>query len=223
MWFEIKSKPTLIQAPKHWFKLLQIANRLDEEVRDEVKKNITRNSYYFHSESILLCYASSDVRSERKFAVQMIKLIRCRQEDSTFGNKAPRKRENPKKLNFAATSLHEVITEAEYKHESLLTCDIPYSELDKLLEDPLEVPPYPNNTQNVERNVRKMQKAGQFVSSQKKRDGVILTQQVVSKHFNSKTKKSKKDLHSLTKLSSYAESLNTDRLKPKPKDQSQST
>ena len=50
----------------------------------------------------------------------------------------------------------------------------------------------------------------------------MLTQQVISKHYNSKKKKTKKDLHTLTKLSSYAESLNNDRLKPKPKHQSQS-
>ena len=220
MWFEIKSKPTLIQAPKHWFKLLQIANRLDEEVRDEVKKNITRNSYYFHSESILLCYAASEVRSEREFAVRMIKLIRCRQEDPSLGRKLPRVRQNPKKLNFAAASLDEVITDKEYQHESLLTCDIPYNELDKLIEEPLQVVPYPSNTQNVERNVRRMAQAGRYVSSQKKRDGVMLTQQVISKHFNSKKKKTKKDLHTLTKLSSYAESLNNDRLKPKHQSQS---
>ena len=220
MWFQIKTKPNLTDAPKHWFKLLQIANRLDEEIRDIVKKNITRNSYYFHSESILLCYAASEVRSEREFAVRMIKLIRCRQEDPSLGRKLPRVRQNPKKLNFAAASLDEVITDKEYQHESLLTCDIPYNELDKLIEEPLQVVPYPSNTQNVERNVRRMAQAGRYVSSQKKRDGVMLTQQVISKHFNSKKKKTKKDLHTLTKLSSYAESLNNDRLKPKHQSQS---
>lgn len=51
----------------------------------------------------------------------------------------------------------------------------------------------------------------------------MLMQQVISKHYNSKKKKTKKDLLTLTKLSSYAESLNNDRLTPKPKQQSQST
>ena len=133
MWFEIKTKPNLTDAPKHWFKLLQIANRLDEEIKEIVKKNITRNSYYFHSESILLCYAASEVRSEREYAVRMIKLIRCRQEDPSLGRQIPRVRQNPKKLNFDAASLDEVITEREYQHESLLTCDIPYNELDTLI------------------------------------------------------------------------------------------
>ena len=133
MWFEIKTKPNLTDAPKHWFKLLQIANRLDEEIKEIVKKNITRNSYYFHSESILLCYAASEVRSEREYAVRMIKLVRCCQEDPSLGRQIPRVRQNPKKLNFDATSLDEVITEREYQHESLLTCDIPYNELDTLI------------------------------------------------------------------------------------------
>ena len=223
MWFEIKSKPTLKDAPRHWFKLLQITNRLDEEVRDIVKKNISRNSYYFFSESILLCLAASEVRAEREYAVKMIKLIRCRQEDPTLGRKIPRVRQNPKKLNFSASSLDEVITEQEYQHESLLTCDIPYSELDNLLDVPLQVLPYPSNTQSVERNVRRMGQAGRYVSTQKKRDGVMLTQQVISKHYNSKKKKTKKDLLSLTKLSSYAESLNNHKLQPKPPQQSKST
>ena len=217
MWFLIKTRPKLVEAPRHWFRLLQIAQKLDEEIRDVVIKNITRNAYYFHSESILLCYVASDDRAEREFAVRMIKLIRCRQGDSSRGNKAPRVRTNPTKLNLAASSLAEVIDERQYKHESLLTCDIPTSELDTLIESPLEVLPYPSHTQSVERNIRRMTQAGQKVSTLKKRDGVILTQQVVSQHYNSASKRSKKDLHSLTQLSTYAESLNNHKLQPKQK------
>ena len=78
MWFLLKTKPGLTEAPKHWFTLLQISNRMDVEIREVIQKNITRNSFYFFCESILLCYVSSDVRSEREYGVRMIKLIRAR-------------------------------------------------------------------------------------------------------------------------------------------------
>ena len=218
MWFLMKTRPGLVTAPRHWFTLLQISNRMDPEIRDVIQKNITRNSFYLFSESILLCYVTSDVRSERQYAVQMIKLIRAKQEDTEYGDKRPRKRPNPKKLNFQASKLDEVITEAEYLYESLLTCDIPTSKLDDLIEAPLVLPPFPSNTQSVERHIRGMQLAGKEVSSIQKRDGVMVTREIVSQHYSS-LKRSKKDLHQLQNLSTatYADSL-----KPKV-EKSQST
>ena len=53
MWFLFKKYPLLSDAPRHWFRLLLICVASDPEVRDIVLQNITRNSYYFHSESIL--------------------------------------------------------------------------------------------------------------------------------------------------------------------------
>ena len=218
MWFLMKTRPGLTTAPRHWYTLLQISNRMDPEIREVIQKNISRNSFYFFSESILLCYVTSDVRSERQYAVQMIKLIRAKQEDTEYGDKRPRKRPNPKKLNFQASKLDEVITEAEYLYESLLTCDIPTSKLDDLIEAPLVLPPFPSNTQSVERHIRGMQLAGKEVSSIQKRDGVMVTREIVSQHYSS-LKRSKKDLHQLQNLSTatYADSL-----KPKV-EKSQST
>ena len=216
MWFLLKFRPNLTDAPKHWFTLLQISNRLDEEIREEVQQNITLNSFYFFCESILLCYVTSDKREEREYAVRMIKLIRCRQEDSSLGNKGPRQRKHPTKLNFSASRLDEVITEKEYKFESLLTCDIPSDKLDDLIDAPLQVSAYPSNTQSVERHIRGMTQAGQKVSTLKKRDSVQVVRQIVSHHYTT-SKRTKKELHDLSNLSTatYSESLKNHKLQPK--------
>ena len=195
MWFQFKTFPLLSDAPRHWLRALRICASSDPEVRDIALKNITRNSYYFHSESILLCYVTSRDREERVFAVEKIKQIRALSRDPTKGDKLPRTRANPKQLNVSASKLHEVIPESEFKYEPLLTCDISTNELQKLVEAPLVIKPYPSNTQSVERAIREMTEAGQRVSTEERRDGVIVARQIANHILPRNT--SKKDMEKL--------------------------
>ena len=102
---------------------------------------------------------------------------------------------NPKELNTKAAKLHEVISESEYKNEPLHTCDIPTDQLDNLVESPLVIKPFPSNTQSVERAIREMTEAGQRVSTEKRRDGVIVARQIANFVLPQNT--SKKDLEKL--------------------------
>lgn len=207
MWFLFKKYPLLSDAPKHWFRLLLICVASDPEVRDIVLKNITRNSYYFHSESILFCYVCSQDRDERIWAVEKIKQIRSRSDDPTIGDISPRTRSNPKKLNLKARKLHEVIPDAQFKHEPYLTCKIPTNQLQNLVETPLVTKPYPSNTQSVERAIKEMTEAGQRVSTEERRDGVIVARQVAN--FVLPHNSSKKDMERLfsAKNTTYSDSV----------------
>ena len=193
--FQFKTFPLLSDAPCHWLRALRICASSDPEVRDIALKNITGNSYYFHSESIFLCYVTSRDREERVFAVEKIKQIRALSRDPTKGDKLPRTRANPKQLNVSASKLHEVIPESEFKYEPLLTCDISTNELQKLVEAPLVIKPYPSNTQSVERAIREMTEAGQRVSTEERRDGVIVARQIANHILPRNT--SKKDMEKL--------------------------
>ena len=207
MWFKFKTYPLLTDAPRHWFCLLRICAESDPEVGDIALKNITRNSYYFHSESIILCYVTSKSREERVIAVEIIKKIRARSQNPSIGNKSPRKRINPKKLNTSAAKLHEVISESEYKNEPLHTCDIPTDQLDNLVESPLVIKPFPSNSQSVERAIREMTEAGQRVSTVERRDGVIVARQIANHVLPQNT--CKKDLEKLfsVKNVTYSDSV----------------
>ena len=207
MWFRFKTYPLLTDAPKHWFRLLRIIADSAEDVREVALKSITRNSYYFHSESILLCYVSSKDREERLFAVEKIKQIRAGSEDPTIGNTSTRTRANPKKLIISASKLHEVIPESDFKYETYLTCNIVTDQLDNLVESPLIIKPYPSNTQSVERAIKEMTEAGQRVSTVERRDGVIVARQIANHILPQNT--SKKDMEKLfsAKNTSYSDSV----------------
>ena len=207
MWFMFKTYPLLTDAPKHWFRILQIAASSEPEVKEIVLKNITRNGYYFHPESILLSYICSRDRDERSYAVEKIKLIRAKSRDPSIGDKTPRTRQNPKKLNISASKLHEVIGDSEFNFEPLHTCDTKTDDLEKFIESPLVIKPYPSNTQSVERAIKEMTAAGQRVSTEERRDGLIVARQIANHVLPQNT--SKKDLERLfsAKKTTYFDSV----------------
>ena len=207
MWFKFKTYPLLTDAPRHWFCLLRLCADSEPEVRDIAIKSVTRNSYYFHSESILLSYVTSKTREDRVFAVEMIKKIRARSDNPNLGCKKERTRMNPKQLNTSASKLHEVISESEYKYEPLHTCDIPTNELDNLVESPLVIKPYPSNTQSVERAIREMTEAGQRVSTEGRRDGVIVARQIANFVLPQNTSKSDMEKLFSAKSVTYSDSV----------------
>ena len=159
----------------------------------------------------LLC--SEDIE-ERKEAVKKILAIRHRSGNPDIGNMTVRQRYNPKKFNFEATTLHQILPKEEYKFEPPMTLDIPTTELKNFINTPMVVTLYDGNTQGTERAIKKTTAAAESVVGQARRDGQILGQQVAS-HLIAKLN-SKQDLVNLVQApsTSYKDSIKGRSTKP---------
>ena len=226
-WFAIKQNPLWTEAPQHYFNLLEKirkwhncqkngedCNILGKNKEGKcilqlaLEESLSHNSYYFNSENILLHYITSENPSKRSFAVDCITAIRSRSDNPNLGSKDWRRpRKNPK-FNMEATSLHEVLTMEQFTSEPSITCDIPTDTLQQYKGVALSVDKYPCHTQSVERCIKTMTAAGLLVSTEERRDGVILATQVC--RDVAPTLKGKKELGNLFNMSSatYSDSLN---------------
>ena len=54
MWFSIKMKPLITDAPKHVFQQMKLLKLLPSHVADIVRPYVSRNAYYAHPENLLL-------------------------------------------------------------------------------------------------------------------------------------------------------------------------
>ena len=133
-WFDIKCHGTLSEGPRHWFKLVTRLRKVDfgdatvvkkvrgkttvEKLVDVVKENVLLNSYWFHSENLLISLLASEDSEDREFAVSKILQIR---KGEDFGDDSPRVRVNPEVINFDAKDLKEVIPPSAFTHEPPLT------------------------------------------------------------------------------------------------------
>ena len=76
MWFSIKSKPDLIDGPRHYFKQVQLIRILPKQVQDIVKENISRSAYHAHPENVLLTMLTDERQEVRTKAVELITKLR---------------------------------------------------------------------------------------------------------------------------------------------------
>ena len=207
-WFDIKCRGTLSEGPRHWFKLVTRLRKVDfgdatvvkmvkgktivEKLVDVVKENVLLNSYWFHSENLLISLLASEASEDREFAVSKILDIRNGED---FGDDSPRVRMNPEVINFDAKDLKEVIPPAAFTNEPPLTLYMSSDELLKYREVPMVVKKWPCHTQCTERAVKKTSKASMMASTEKKTEGLILTNEVAN-NLVSKVR-SKKDFAGL--------------------------
>ena len=208
-WFDIKTRPTLSDGPRHWFKLVTRLRKVDFEdvtvvkVRGKIKtvvkllhvvmENILLNSYWFHSENLLISLLASEDPEDREFAVSIILKIRNGED---FGDFSPRIRLNPEIINFEAKDLKEVIPPAAFTHEPPLTLFMSSEELVKYREVPMVLKKWPCHTQATKRAVKKTSKASMLASTEKKTEGLILTNEVANSLVSKVS--SKKDFAGLT-------------------------
>lgn len=199
---DIVKCPLLTEGSRHWFRLVQRIRLLAPVMKEIVRKNILRNSYYFHSELLLLCLLTSSELEEREFAVTMILKIRSKAGNEDEGDDGFRIRKYPREINFEAEKLQEIIPLKLYTSEPSYTCGMKKVDLLKVITDGLSVPPWPCHTRSVEQSVQKVHKAIQVVSSKEAAEGLILNHQLgcalVPKN------ESKKDLAGLSKARSMS-------------------
>ena len=80
----------------------------------------------------------------------------------------------PPALNFDALKLSELIDwNSITVYESILTCHLSINNIQNLIMNKLEVPPFPTHTQSVERLVREMTVACGKIAGHDERDGFI--------------------------------------------------
>ena len=128
-------------------------------------------------DTILQMMLSMDDKEDRRFAIEKIVKNRERQGHPRFGDCGPEPRKNPK-VNFDAKPLtfRNVISWDRVFREPALTSRLTTEQLYKYLDEKMVVPYIPNHTQSVERLVKRVTEAGHHVSTEDKRDGVILAQ-----------------------------------------------
>ena len=178
-WFDIRLNPHWLDAPRILVNFIRSLRLQDDDlvVRLSVQKTLQTGAFSLCEDTICQAMISGEDEDDRRFAIDKIVKNRERQGSPDIGNIAPEKRVNPK-LNFLAEpmTLRTVISWDRVFREPPLTCEIPTKDLYVYVERRMAVPDFPSHTISVERAVKRVSKAGKHVTSEDRRDGVILSQ-----------------------------------------------
>ena len=173
IWFSIRKEPECYNGAKHLFKTIQLSRSFDKSTRDTIDSVIQRNSYFGHSENLLLAMMVDDSVEIRTAALN--KILECRK---TSKPGTPVRKFQVPKLNFDAQTYTEMIDWTNMT-EPPLTKNIPTEELAVLitveyykLKDMFK---FPCHTQGVERTVKIVTEAARTVCGHEKRHAQILS------------------------------------------------
>ena len=171
MWFHIKMKPLISDAPKHIYLQTKLLKLLPQDVLQIVKPYVSRNCYHAHPENLLLSMLDDDDDLVRKKAVCIIQDIRSRNPGRHVRSfKVP-------ELLYNATSYHELIDwEKETLTEPPLTYSLTDDMLKKINDEPFNVLPYISHTQSVERAIKLVTTASGLVYGLDSARGFIKSQ-----------------------------------------------
>ena len=171
MWFRLKQKPSICEAPRHLFSQIQLLKLLPPQVRSIAKNNIARNAYWAHTECLLLSMLTDSNEKVRSVAVDKILSIKKEQE---YGDKSIRKFLIPQ-LRFDTAGYTEMIDwYSEALYEPCLTAGLTSSQVTDLKYSALSLPSYPAHTQSVERLVKQTTGAAESVAGYSARDGFLV-------------------------------------------------
>ena len=163
MWFHIKSKPNVLNGPRHVLKMVQLTSKYcSEDTREIVEPVIQRGAWQAHSENMLLSMMGSDDEIERRFAIKKIIEIRG---DKELGDDSVRDFHVPT-LKWDADSLFNLIDwsgENEPIYEPVITCSFTNEELKQFLDKPLPADDVPCHTQSCERAVKVSNSTDKFI------------------------------------------------------------
>ena len=167
LYFDIKVKHLLIDAPRHILTSLRLLRAEPKSVSKVISPFIQSGAWNAHPENLLLCLLASQDPVERCFAVDKILESRGSEE---FGDESVRTRITPK-LNFSATTLSDLIFWNEVNiEEPVFSCCLSRYDIEQLRHQPLTVPPFSCHTQSTERCVKLVTEAAAEVAGQNARD-----------------------------------------------------
>ena len=189
LYFDIKVKHLIVDAPRHILTSLRLLRSEPKAVTEIISPFIQSGSWHSHPENLLLSLLASNDTEERDFAVDKILANR---EDNEFGDNSVRMRITPK-LNFSAVKLSDLIVWKETKiEEPVFTTDLSRYEISQLRYRPLSVPPFSCHTQSTERCVKLTTEAAAAVAGTEARDLYIKARNIHRKLIPSF--KSKRDI-----------------------------
>lgn len=170
LYFDIKVKHKLEDAPHHILTQLRILKKQPKRVQDIVTHYIRTGAWYAHPENVLLSLLASSDPSERKFGVDQILKLRGR---SALGDMRVRPRKTPR-LNISASTLSQLITWNKGEvQEPVFTCSLTKDKIKAFIEKPFVVPHFNIHTQSTERAVKQVTEAAKAVVGPEARDGYI--------------------------------------------------
>ena len=170
IFFEIKVKHQIVDAPFHILTTLRLLKAQPKKVRDAITFYVRTGAWYAHPECLLLSLLASPTDSDRHFAIAQIMKLRG---DREYGDNSLRPRVTPK-LNLSATSLTRLISwKPGTVQEPSFTCVLSKEEIQAFKEKPYSPPNFCCHTQATERAVKLTTQAAAAVCGQAARDGFI--------------------------------------------------
>ena len=162
MWFTIKKRPLITDAPKHLFQQTKLLQLLPQKIVDIVKPTVSRSAYQAHPENLLISMLDDDDELVRRKAISIILNIMLKTPTPSTGR--PVRPFRAPTLLYDADTYHDIIDwEKETLTEPPLTYSLTDDELKHIVEEPLNVPPYKSHTQSVERAIRQVSIASGLV------------------------------------------------------------
>ena len=149
-WFRFKCYPHIQEGARNFFTLVELSRDLQDQDMIVAQAVLQNNAHWAHPENIIISMLS-DAREElRRRAVLYIMKARREHIDDT----GPRQFVLPK-VKFHASGYFDLCDlEMEPCSEPPLTMDMDLNTIMGAFMEPIILPPYPNNTQAVERLVR---------------------------------------------------------------------
>ena len=149
-WFRFKCYPHIQEGAKNFFYLVEMTKELEEQDMLVAQGVLQYNAHWPHPENIIISMLSDEREEVRRRAVLYI--MRARREFNPDEN--PRQFVQPE-VNFQAANYFDLADlDNEPCTEPPLTMDMDLDTIMGAFREPLNLPPYPNNTQAVERLVR---------------------------------------------------------------------
>jgi len=175
LWFEIKTRPSITEGPKHLFECIKRCRDLPAKVQDVVKPVIQTNAFFAHPENLLLSMVLDDRPQVRELGLRRV----LKSKTTSAKGKGIRNFLVPT-INFDANDYHDII----YWPQTVVTCpplfaNIPSDVIAHLIsrgEKPtlaVSLAEIPCHTQAVERTVKLVTQAASKVYGHERRDGFI--------------------------------------------------
>lgn len=169
-WFEIRREPSCTHGARHLFAIIQRIKSMPQSVQKIALPVVQNNSFFAHSENILLSMLSDEREEVRQRALARISEIR----DGRSGAVVPVRKFIVPRLNFKARDY--ISMSGNLNHDPPLAHKISLDHLTEMVKAPGTKLPWegvPCHSQAVERHIRLVSDASKAVCGKKAREGLV--------------------------------------------------